>query len=152
MIVRELMSAPVQTCQPDTDLAAVTHIMWNHDCGFVPVVDAAGHVVGVVTDRDVCIAAGTRRQLAEHIATWQAMSKSVHACLAEDSIDDVLATMKQFRVRRLPIIDANGRLQGIISMNDIARAVGKKGGPAAATVVATMAAVCAPRSVTTTVS
>jgi CBS domain-containing protein len=152
MIVRELMSAPVQNCQSDTDLAAVTQLMWHHDCGFVPVVDASGHVAGVITDRDVCIAAGTRRQLTEHIAASQAMSQPVHACLPDDTIDDVLATMKQFRVRRLAVIDANGRLQGVVSLNDVVRAVGKKGGPTAASIVATLASICAPRSVTVAVT
>jgi CBS domain-containing protein len=55
MKVRDLMKTPAQTCRPDTDLAAVTKLMWDHDCGFVPVVDASG----VLTDRDICVA--TRR-------------------------------------------------------------------------------------------
>ncbi len=152
MTARELMSSPVHACQPDTDLATVTHLMWTHDCGFVPVVDASGHVVGVITDRDVCIAAGTRRQLTEHMATWQAMSKTVRACLPDDSTDDVLAAMKQFRVRRLPVIDAAGHLQGVVSLNDLVRAVGRKAGPTATAIVATMADICAPRLVTTAVA
>lgn len=147
MTARELMSSPPQTCQPHSDLAAVTQLMWNHDCGFVPVVEADGRLTGVVTDRDICIASATRRLLPERIAASQAMSTSVHACLPDDSIDDVMKTMSKYQIRRVPVVDANGRLQGVISMNDIVRAVGKKGAPAAAAVVATLSNVCAPRAV-----
>lgn len=152
MTVGELMSTPAQTCQPDTDLAAVTQMMWHHDCGFVPVVDADGHVAGVITDRDVCVASATRRLLPERIAASQAMSTSVHACLPDDDVERALVTMKQFQIRRLPVVDANGRLQGIVSMNDVVRAVGRKGAPTATAVVATMAAICAPRAVAAAVA
>jgi CBS domain-containing protein len=148
MLVRDLMSAPAQTCQPDSDLSAVTHVMWERDCGFVPVVDPAGHVAGVLTDRDICIATATRRLLPEHISAAQVMSRAIHAVLPEDSVEHALITMKQAQVRRLPVIDANGHLQGVVSMNDLVRAVGSKDGPRAADVVATMAALCAPRTVT----
>jgi len=147
MTARELMSFPVETCQPSTNLAAVTQLMWNRDCGFVPVVDLDGHVAGVITDRDICVAAATRRVLPERIAAAQAMSPSVHACLPDDTADDVLATMKRHRVRRVPVVDTTGHLQGIVSMNDVVRAAGRKGAPSAAAVVATMAAICEPRRV-----
>jgi len=145
MTARDLMSTPVQTCRPDTNLAAITQVMWDHDCGFVPVVDSEGHVVGVITDRDICVASATRRLTPERIAASQAMSASVQACLPNDAAEDVLATMSTHRIRRLPVIDANGHLQGVVSFNDLVRAVGKKGAPIAATVVAAMAGVCAPR-------
>jgi CBS domain-containing protein len=146
MKVRDLMSAPPHTCQPHSDLSAVTQVMWDRDCGFVPVVDAAGHVVGVITDRDVCVATATRRKLPEHISAAQAMATSVHACLPDDSIEDVLALMKQFQVRRVPVIDSAGQLLGVLSMNDIVRAAGRKGGPTAGDIVAAMGAICAPRA------
>lgn len=147
MTARELMSAPPQTCQPTTDVAAVAHLMWSHDCGFVPVVDAGGHLAGVITDRDICIASATRRLLPERIAAAQAMSASVHACLPDDDLASVLATMKQHQIRRVPVVDQAGRLQGIVSMNDLVRVVGKKGAPTAAAVVEVLAGVCAPRPV-----
>lgn len=145
MTARQVMSTPPQTCRPTTDLAAVTHIMWQHDCGFVPVVDTEGRLAGVLTDRDICIASATRRLLPERISAAEAMSGSVHACLPSDDIETVLAAMKAYRVRRIPIVDASGHLQGVVSLNDVVRVVGKKGAPAAATVVATLSAICTPR-------
>lgn len=147
MTARDLMSTPPHTCQLTTDLAAVSHVMWNHDCGFVPVVDADGRLAGVITDRDICIASATRRLLPERIAAAAAMSRTLHACLPGDDVDSVLAAMKTHRIRRLPVIDANGHLQGVVSLNDVVRAVGRKGAPRAAAVVATLAAICAPRPV-----
>lgn len=74
------------------------------------------------------------------------MAKPIHACLPGDSIDEALATMKEAQVRRRPVIDATGHVQGVLSLNDIVRAVGRKGGPSATAVVQAMAAICAPRA------
>lgn len=152
MTVSEVMSTPVHTCQPDTDLAQVAHVMWEHDCGFVPVVDAGGLVVGVITDRDICIATATRRLLPEHMSAGQTMARSLHACLPDDGLDAALSAMKQAQVRRLPVVDARGHLVGVLSMNDIVRAAGRRGGPAASAVVGTLSGICAPRRVETAVA
>jgi CBS domain-containing protein len=147
MKAREVMSQPPYTCGPTTDLATVAKIMWDHDCGFVPVVDASGVVAGVITDRDICIATSTRRLLPEHISAAEAMASPIHACLSDDSVSDVLATMKQFRIRRVPVIDANGRLQGVVSLNDLVLASDATRAPQASEIVSTMAAICAHRQV-----
>jgi CBS domain-containing protein len=147
MKAREVMSQPPYTCAPTTDLATVAKIMWDHDCGFVPVVNASGTVAGVITDRDICIAASTRRLLPQHISAAQAMASPIHACLSDDSVSDVLATMKQCRVRRVPVLDATGRLQGVISLNDLVLASDATRAPRASEIVSTMAAICAHRHV-----
>jgi CBS domain-containing protein len=152
MKARDIMSEPAYTCGPNTDLATVAKIMWDHDCGFVPVVDASGVVAGVITDRDICIATSTRRLLPEHISAAQAMASPIHACLSDDSVSDVLATMKQFRIRRVPVIDANGRLQGVISLNDLVLASDATRAPQASEIVSTMAAICAHQKVETAVA
>jgi CBS domain-containing protein len=152
MTVRDVMSTPPQTCQPHTDLAAVTQLMWSHDCGFIPVVDPEGHLAGVITDRDICIASATRRLLPERISAAEVMSHSVHAVLPGDTIESVLAAMKTHQIRRLPVVDGNGRLQGVVSLNDVVRAVGKKGAPTASAVVVTLAGICTPRAVESAVA
>jgi CBS domain-containing protein len=145
MKVKDLMSTPPQTCRQDTDLGMVTMLMWNHDCGFVPVTDHSGKLVGVITDRDICVAAATRRQVPHEMHAEQAMTRIVHACGANDHVSDALATLKTFKVRRLPVIDDTGRVQGVISMNDIVLASIRKRKPAATEVVSTLAAICAHR-------
>jgi CBS domain-containing protein len=84
------MTAAIYTCQPDTDLERVAEIMRYHDCGFVPVVDAWGAVTGLITDRDICMAAATRGLALKHISASQAMSQSVRACLPDDTIPEAL--------------------------------------------------------------
>lgn len=148
MKVRDIMTAAVYTCYPDTNLAAVVRTMRDHDCGFVPVVDASGAVAGVVTDRDICMAGAARGLALQHISVSQAMSTSVRACLPDDAISEALAMMKHFRVRRLPVIDAHGYLQGVISMNDIARAADATKGVAPSDVVSTLADICEHRTLT----
>lgn len=147
MQVNKVMTTNVATCQPDTNLAAVAQLMWDRDCGFVPVVEASGKVAGMITDRDICIASATRRLLPEQITAAQAMSREIHACQPDNLIGDVLATMRKFRVRRLPVIAADGTLKGVISMNDIVLASDQREGPAATDIVSTMAAICAHRPV-----
>ena len=150
MKIRDVMSTPPQTCGVDTDLGAIARVMWDHDCGFVPLVDASGRVAGVITDRDICIATATRHRLPEDISAQQAINSPVHVCAPDDSISDALATMKQFKVRRLPVVDATGQLQGVISINDIVLASDQRRKPTPGEVISTMAAICTHRSLATT--
>jgi CBS domain-containing protein len=149
MKVKEIMTGDVQACQLHTDLAAVAKLMWDHDCGFIPVVDDAGVVVGAVTDRDICIAAATRGLAPERIAVSEVMSMPVKACLPDDTTGGALSAMKQNKVRRLPVIGDDGRLKGVISLNDIIRATEARASAAKETkeIVAALPAICAPRRI-----
>jgi CBS domain-containing protein len=146
MQVQKIMATDVATARPDTNLAAISKLMWDRDCGFVPIVDAAGKLSGVITDRDICIASSTRRLVPEQITAAQAMSRTpIHTGQPEDTVEAALSTMKQFQVRRLPITGPDGILKGVISMNDIILASQQKNGPASADIVSTLAAICAHR-------
>ena len=148
MKIRDLMTTDVETCRPDTDLATVVRMMWDRDCGFIPVVDTAGALRGVLTDRDICIASATRRVLPEYMSAHQAMTHPVHACLPDDDVTDALAAMKQYKVRRMPVIDSRAAVKGVISMNDIVLASEQGLGPDAKEIVSTLAAICAHRTLT----
>jgi CBS domain-containing protein len=137
----DVMSRPVYTCPPDTNLAAVAKLMWHHDCGFVPVVGASGCVVGVITHGDIAIARETHRLLPELISAAQAMVVTIHSCLPDASVSDVLATMKRFRVRRLLVIDSHRWLQGVVSISDIVRAMTRGHSLNVMEVVSVMAAI-----------
>ena len=119
MIVKEVAQFDAKSCRPDADLASAAKIMWDCDCGVVPVVNEERRVVGMLTDRDICIAAATRTATPAQIQVKDVMSKNTAVCVAEDDVLTVLKTMKERRVRRLPVVDAQGRLAGIISMNDV---------------------------------
>jgi CBS domain-containing protein len=96
-------------------------VMGDRDCGWVPVVDDAGRVVGVVTDRDICMACYTRGSAPELLSIAGTMSTNVHACRPGDPVENALAMMRNYRVRRLPVVDDDERLLGLVSFSDILR-------------------------------
>jgi len=120
MKVQEVMSKHAKFCHPDTSLAEAAAIMWEGDCGTLPVVIDGGRVVGMITDRDIAMSLGMRGLPASHVLVNETMSKALYACSPEDDIHTALKTMRRARVRRLPVIDEEGKLQGILSMNDVA--------------------------------
>lgn len=119
--VGDLMSRDVSSCGADDRLNAASRIFWERDCGCTPVVDGASRVVGIVTDRDVCMAAYFRNRPLTEIRVGDVMSKDVVACHAEDLLPVAVEAMSRRQVRRLPVVDADQRLIGIVSLNDIAR-------------------------------
>ena len=125
--VRDLMSARAVAVREDEPLSIVVNLMWDHDCGVVPVLDARGErVVGMITDRDICIATWSRDASPSAIRAGDVMTKDPHSCRAEDSIHVAENTMRTHQVRRLPVLDANSRLVGILSLTDIARAAAQR--------------------------
>ncbi|HEY6266488.1 MAG TPA: CBS domain-containing protein, partial [Candidatus Acidoferrum sp.] len=119
MKVKEVMMGTPYYCQLETNLGSATELMWNANCGFLPVGGADGKVIGVITDRDICIALGTRSRLAGDIAVGEVMSGKLYSCAPEDDIHLALQTMKEGKVRRLPVVAQKGSLVGVISMDDI---------------------------------
>ena len=119
MTIKDLAACDVKSCSPDTDLASAAKIMWDGDCGVVPVVNEQRRVVGMVTDRDICIATATRSARPAEIQVRDVMSRELSSCHLTDDVRDVLKTMKRARVRRLPVLDNEERLAGIISLNDL---------------------------------
>jgi CBS domain-containing protein len=118
MRVQELMVKDVKICSPTTNLAAVAEILWKGGCGTVPVVEN-GRVLGIVTDRDICIALGTRNVKAADTFVKDVALPKLFYCGPEDDIHAALKTMSAQKVRRLPVLDSKGTLQGILCLDDI---------------------------------
>jgi CBS domain-containing protein len=134
MKVSNLMSQPVQTVLPGTNLAEVVGLMWSHDCGVIPVVDEAEQLIGMLTDRDICVAVGTSRKLASQLVAGDLVNPDVVATHPWEDLEQALQLMAQRRVRRLPVIDLDRNVIGLISLSDIALAAasgrdGKLGSP-----------------------
>jgi CBS-domain-containing membrane protein len=119
MKVKEVMSTNPKVCTLGDNLSAAAGLMWEHDCGILPVVAEGGKVVGLITDRDICMAANLKNQRLSNLAVEDVISGDVYACKAEENIRNALKTMQENKVRRLPVIAADGTLQGILSMNDV---------------------------------
>jgi predicted transcriptional regulator len=81
--------------------------------------DEQERVIGVVTDRDISIALGTRNRLAGEIAVGEVLSPRLFYCRQEDDIHDALQIMAEKKIRRLPVVDQEGKLEGILTMDDI---------------------------------
>ena len=119
MKVVDMMMGTPYYCRPDSNLGEATKLMWRGNCGFLPVVGGEGSVVGVLTDRDVCIALGTRGRPSGEVAVADVMSKNVFSCAPDDDVHIALAAMREGRVRRLPVISKGDALVGVISMDDV---------------------------------
>jgi len=150
MLVEQLMSRPAVTCRTSDALARAAQLMWDHDFGALPVVDADGRLVGMITDRDICMAAYLRGQPLADISVEMAMARQVHACAPGDPIGVAEKTMSQFQVRRIPVADASARVVGVLSLTDLAREAEQEGGRrrpdvTEAEVSRTLAAICQPR-------
>ena len=143
MKIDQIMTPTPATCRPADNLGQVVEHMWDADCGIVPVVDDGGHLLGVITDRDICIAAGTRDLAPAQIRAVDMLRGSVVACRPDDDLQVALALMKQHRLRRLPVTTEEGVLHGIVSLNDIALIAGRKETVSASELLATMKAICA---------
>jgi CBS domain-containing protein len=120
MKVRDVMVEKPVYCEPEHNLGTATELMWNANCGILPVVSKSGKPVGVVTDRDLCIALGTRNRLPGEILVADVMSGKLHSCSPEDDIHTALHTMRKEHVRRLPVIAKDGTLAGVVSLDDVA--------------------------------
>jgi CBS domain-containing protein len=142
MKVQEIMTRDVKTCRPETNLAEAVKLMWERDCGVLPVVRSDGKVFGMITDRDICVALATRGQTADRIEVRDVTAGKACTCGLDDEAIVALQTMKSQRVRRLPVVDADGRLMGILSLNDV---VTHTGAASSTEIVSTMASICEHR-------
>jgi len=152
MKISELMTTDVRTCWINEPLDRAAKLMWELDCGSLPVLDQNGRVLGMITDRDVCMAAYTQAQLLGRIPVSRAMSAALHSCKPHEDLDQVEKRMRSHQVRRLPVVDDEGHLCGILSLADIAQRAAREAKGKAGTkqisfseVGETLAAVSTPR-------
>jgi CBS domain-containing protein len=126
MNVDHLMNRNVKTCSPNDTLEMAARLMWENDCGVVPVVDLEGHAVGMITDRDICMAGFTQGLQYWQIPVSIAASKCVFAVRPDDSLEKAEEIMRTRRVRRLAVTTEDGRVVGVLSLSDLARHAGRR--------------------------
>lgn len=145
MNVGELMTRDVRTCAPSDSMNDAARIMWERDCGCVPVVEADGTVVGMITDRDICMAAYTQGRRLMYMNVGSAASKNVVTVGPNDSIRRAEELMRDAQVHRLPVVDTAGRLVGLLSLSDLARRLPDLGDRVRDSLVNALAAITRPR-------
>ena len=145
MKVRDIMTKDVVSCQAGADVATAGRLMQQGHFGLIPVVDTHGHVAGVLSDRDIALAAATRHRDAWHIGVHEAMTSKVLSCFPEDEVSAALEQMEKGHVRRLPVLDGGTHLAGILSIDDIAaHAVDRKDGVSGARFAEAFRRICRP--------
>lgn len=148
MKVREICPPYVASCHTGTSLAAAAGLMQEHDCGILPVVDGGHRILGVLTDRDICMALATRNVLPSDMLVGDVMTAPVHCVKLEDTAAHALKVMRRKHVRRLPVTDEHGVLEGILALNDLVLAAGepkgvKRDSPSYEEVMSTLKSLCA---------
>jgi CBS domain-containing protein len=120
MKVREAMVSDPKTCTVDMSLEKAAEIMWHANCGCLPVRDATGRIVGLITDRDIAMAAYlNHRELWNLHVSDVIQGHPLYICWPDDDVRDALAIMEREGVRRLPVLDDDGALVGLLSMGDL---------------------------------
>lgn len=133
MKVQDVMTSPAHSCTPGETVVGAARAMSDYSCGALPVLDSDGRPAGMITDRDICIALARKNRFPGDIRVREVMSPHPFVCMPSDAVETALETMAKRRVRRLPVVDTEGRLVGIVSVNDMAAgAVGQALAPRAA--------------------
>lgn len=121
MEARDLMQHVRRTCGPQESLNYAAQIMWEDDCGCVPIVDGAGTLIGIITDRDIAMAAYTRGRRLTEISVVDTMARRVFSCEAGTPLNVAQQLMREHGLRRLPVVDANGKFVGLLTLKDLGR-------------------------------
>jgi CBS domain-containing protein len=123
MVVADLMTRRAASVTPFSTLAEAAQLLWEHDCGALPVLERdSKRVIGMITDRDICMACWSRNRSPSDGFVSQAMSQHLVYCHPNESIERAEIIMHANQIRRLPVVDTEERLVGILSLADIARA------------------------------
>jgi CBS domain-containing protein len=150
--VNELMTPNVRICRPEDQLDTAAQIMWDNNCGCVPVVDENLKLVGVITDRDICMAAYLQGKELSGLTVSSAMSHRPVSCRPGDEVAAAEKLLRDNQVRRLPVTDPEGKVIGVLSIDDLAleaarrRAAGRPPELTDSEIAHTFAAVSQPRT------
>jgi CBS domain-containing protein len=127
MKVYEVMPAGFQACLEDCSLARAAAILWEHDYGTIPVLDPEGHLTGILTDRAVLRAAATQPLPLSDVPIQKFLIQDVEPCLPGDDLIKALTLMAKQRVRRLPVVDEEGFVMGVVALENLLEQAGPKG-------------------------
>lgn len=148
MLAQDLMTRPAITCHVNDPLSTAARAMWDHDIGAIAVVNDDGKLTGMLTDRDICMAAYTQGRPLDEILINSAMAHKVVSARADQRLGEIEHLMADHQLRRIPIVDGDHRPIGMVSLNDVAVA---SDGPqsevwrGATRLTHTLAAICRPR-------
>jgi len=147
MKVKDVMKTNVSFCSTEDSLMKAAEVMRHRDCGVVPIVDEDKKVVGMLTDRDLCLAVVARNRKASDVKTEELLRGKAIVCAAEDKLEDALRKMRKYQVKRLAAIGADGEVVGILSVTDVLQLAVRKDKKLKKKVYATLKAIFKPRPI-----
>src|SRR5580693_7458651 len=119
MRVRDVMTKQITFCRTETNLAAASALMWDYNCAALLALTGSCELAGILTDRDICIALGTRNARASELMVRDVIGSSPLSCQSSDDILTALLIMQQAKVKFLPVVNDAGVLEGMLSIDDI---------------------------------
>ena len=125
MKVKDVMKTDVAFCLAGDSLMKAAELMRSRDCGVVPVVDDENRVVGMLTDRDLCLAVVARNRKASDVKCIELMDGGAIVCATEDKLEDALKKMRKHQIKRLAVVGKSGEIVGILTVADVLLAVRK---------------------------
>lgn len=151
MQTKQRMTMGTASCLVSDTLAHAASLLWDNDCGCIPVVDEDHRVQGIITDRDICMAALLTGKRLDELGVDDSMAKDVFGVGPDDSLVSAEMLMRSKGVHRLPVVDAGHKLLGMLCSNDLLRWAddGRSSGAKptdAVRLVRTLAAIGRPRS------
>lgn len=124
MFIRDVMTREVELASPTMNLGEAARLMRNDDIGILPVADDKG-LVGMVTDRDVLIRGVAEDRDPADTEVREVMTDEVLYCYEDQPAEEVAANMGERQIRRLPVVDRDKQLVGIVSLADLPPAMDK---------------------------
>ena len=125
MKVKDAMKTDVGACSTEDSLMKAADVMRLRDCGVVPIIDDEKNVVGMLTDRDVCLAIAARNRKASDVKTKNLLKGKAITCLADDDLESALRKMRKYQIKRLAVVDTDNKLVGILTISDFLLSVRK---------------------------
>jgi len=126
MDVRDIMTDNPATCRPETNLRDVARLFVDHDCGAIPVVDESGRPIGIITDRDIAVRAVAEGKNPLDLPARDCMTPGTVTVTPDTGVKECMDLMGDHQVRRIPVVDENGRCCGIVSQADVALEAGDR--------------------------
>lgn len=146
MKAQDIMTDVVRVCRASDSLDRAARIMWEADIGCLPVLDERLHPIGMITDRDVAMAAYTQGRPLRDLSVSTAMSHHVVSCLPDTELLRLQYLMQAAQVRRVPVVSTAGSIAGIVTLADVVRAAETGTPEEQAAALGTMSAISEPRA------
>ena len=119
MKISDVMTREVQTVRPDQPVQDAAHFMLSADAGSIPVTEGE-RLIGMITDRDIAVR-GVAKGYGPETLVRELMTDDIICARSDDNVEDVASKMSEAQVRRLPVVDDQERLCGIVSLGDLSR-------------------------------